>query len=70
MRSCILTLLDVYERLSELQATKLDDAEACVDPETFSERLAESRGVGEARAVLMHVVQNLVSQMEEDESCA
>jgi len=67
MKSSIITMLEVYERLCELQETKLDDAEACIDPETFSERLAESRGIGEARAVLMNTVQNLASQMEDDD---
>lgn len=55
-------LLELHERLAQMQSEKLDLADAATEPNEFSECLAWSRGIGEARSLVMEYVMRITSE--------
>ena len=55
-------LLELHERLAQIQSEKLDLADAATEPNEFSECLAWSRGIGEARSLVMEYVMGITSE--------
>ena len=55
-------LLELHERFAQMQSEKLDLADAATEPNEFSECLAWSRGIGEARSLVMEYVMRITSE--------
>jgi len=55
-------LLELHERLAQMQSEKLDEADAATDPNEFSDCLSWSRGIGEARSLVMEYVMRITSE--------